>query len=322
MKSRRPHPRDLDIVISSAKAWFEQDDLFRRFVTPRNPEDFLWADEDRERPLKIEVPEAEFVEAFAKSYVAGNMHWEMEDKLRDLTGFTHAYVDDPEDPEMHVGSAFHGFMEFHRARYDEIVRGWVKDARLERPFPVWAKVRVWIEERWLEHDDVSAGRPVDDALIEFEGIASASPTLDELGLFKFIPEHLMREQGRQWPPTAVHEIPRYRLFPVEAIASILPREEQDHADMDAYIALKKLAVDQDRQHLASFKARKRLEQFRRASEADIGHYKALLKENLHLECPRSLAGLSKAAEQLALEALVARTLRKHLRFTGDPDHYF
>jgi hypothetical protein len=317
MTRPRPHLRDLDGVLESARAYFAENNVLRRLVTADDPKEMLWTSDEYEDVLTITVSDDEFIEAFAKAYVSDRLHWGMETKLHGMTGFGHAYGG---TPELHLSSAFYEFMEFHPPQHKRAVRDWVKETRTERPFAIWSWARVVIEERWLEWDDISQGQPVDDGLIEFVGLATAELRHDEMGQFKFMPRHLMNEQGKRWPPTQAYEIPRHRILPVEFIAEVLPRSEQDHVDMDAYLAVKKKAFEDNRRFRAQCKASKKAEKMSYAADVDI--FKKLIVETLGNYDPHTLVGVAKAAGQLAQEVLTEKYLAKMPDFVDDRSDFF
>ncbi|WP_327210085.1 hypothetical protein [Rhizobium leguminosarum] len=317
MSGPRPHLRDLDLVLESAKVFFAENDVLRRLVTARDPKETLWTSEEYEDVLKIGVSDEQFIEAFAKAYVSEKWYLGMEQKLQSATGFGHAYGG---DPELHLSSAFHEFMEFHPPRHEQAVRDWVRKTRTERPFATWSWVRVEIEDRWLEWDDVSQGTPVEGGLIEFVGLATAEPRHDELGLFKFVPRHLMDEKGKRWPPTQSYEIPRRRVLPVEFIAEVLPRSDQDHADMNAYLAVKKEAFEGDMRFRAECKARKKAAKIGYAADVEV--YKTLIRESFGNCGPHTLLGVAKAAGQLAQEELTEKYLAKTPDFVDERGEFF
>jgi hypothetical protein len=317
MTRPRPHPRDFGAVLQSAKAYLAENDVLRRLVTATDPQQKLWTSEDYEDVLTIPVPEDVFIEAFAKAYVAENWHGGMEHKLQSLTGLRHPHGG---TPELHLSSAFHEFMEFHPPRYEQMVRDWARETRTERPFATWSWIRVEIEERWLEWDDISQGSLVEGGLLEFVGLATSDPRHDEKGLFNFIPRHLMDEKGKLWPPAQTYEIPRHRVLPVEFIAEVLPRSEQDHADMDAYLAVRKKAFEDNRRFRAECKARKKAEKIEHAADVEV--YRALVRESLGNCGPHTLLGVAKAAGQLAQEELTEKYLARMPDFVDERGDFF
>lgn len=312
----RPHLRDLDVVGDSARAFFAEKDVLRRLVTPSVGDEPLWTSDDHDEELSIRVSEEEFVMAFAEAYVSSNLHWDMETTLFRLTGFGHAHGG---TPELHVSSAFHDFIEYHPPRHEEAVRRWVSQTRVERPFPTWTWVVVEIEERWLEWDDVQHGRRTDGGRLEFTGLATAAPSLDDLGLFNFVPTHLMQESGKRWPPREGWETPRHRTLPVEFIARLIPRDPQQYDDMDVYLDTRRRGMADMKKHRAEWKARKKLEKIKHAVSVEPAM--ALIAETFGETHPEFLAGISLAADKMALEALVAKYLEKASRPT-DPGRTF
>lgn len=317
MSRPRPHIRDLDVAVPSVREYFEQNDVMRRLVTPRREDAPLWTSEDHDETVSIQVPEDKFIEAFATAYCKGHMHWSMEALLLELTGFGHVFGG---DPELHVSSAFHEFMEFHPSRYDRAVRDWVKETRTERPFATWTWARFEIARRWLEWDDVLPGCETEFGLVTLIGLAQADPALDELALVKFMPLHLMHEAGKNWPPTSTQDIPRHRVLPVENIVEILPRSEKDFADMDAYLSVKKWAFEDDKRWRAEEKARKKFEKLKHA--ANLEQSAEFLQNVIGDLCPETLAVVSRGAERAALEALRTRYLAKLPDFVDARGHFF